>query len=312
MEDNNNYTYTYRREKKKEQQKLRMIVLLIFGILVLFCILFGILYGKHSAEKAHEQEVSVSVSESEKNSTEAPSTEDPSPYKPGEYTVETGGYSLKFRENHTTDGKVYLEIKDTTKLTISEIYHDETAAVSGSGIEYWGKTSYKGYEGWVAMNYLQKAYSDNIVTPDQVTTAAPESTTAAGATEAPSTTEPTTKAPETPSTTESTTAAPESTTAAPTESTTAQPATSESTTAASGTGYAPGDYVVNTGSYTLTFRKTASRSGEVILGIENGTKITVTKIVETTDSNSEYRYWGEISYKGHTGYVAMTYLQKAN
>jgi hypothetical protein len=306
MEDNNNYTYTYRREKKKEQQKLRLIVLIVFCILALICIIAGIISGRKSAEKARENELSASASLAESTSTEEVPTEEPSPYKTGDYTVETGGYSLKFREDHTTDSKVYLEIKDTTKLTIDEIYHDEAVGTSGSGIEYWGKTTYKGYTGWVAMNYLKKAYSDNIVTPDEMTsteestTAAPEITTAA-----PTTTEPTTEKP-----TEATTAEP---TTAATQDTTAAPATDESTTAATSVGgYTPGDYVVNTGDYTLTFRKSASRSGDVIFGIENGVKLTVTKIVETTDAQSDYRYWGEVSYKGQTGYVSMAYLKKAN
>ncbi len=309
MEDNNNYTYTYRRDKKKEQQRLRLIALAVFGILVLFCIIFGIISGRNAAKKAHEAEVSESVSVSESESaavTDVPSTEAPSPFKTGEYVVETGGYSLKFRKDHSTEGDVYLEIQDTTKLTISEIYHDKAAKTSDSGIEYWGKTTYKGYTGWVAMNYLKKAYSENIVTPDEmssssgeVTTAVPESTKANEEnTTAPNTEEPTTKAPDT------------TNTPATEPSSTAAPSSNESTTAASDSKYAPGDYVVDTGSYSLTFRKTASRSGEVILSIENGARVTVTKVVTANDSDNPY--WGEISYKGHTGYVSMTYLKPAN
>ena len=85
--------------------------------------------------------------------------------------------------------------------------------------------------------------------------------------------------------------------------------TEETTTAAR---YTAGDYVVSTGGYTLTFRKTASKDGETILSIEDGTKLTVTKIIETSETNEAYRYWGEVSYKGHTGYVSMAYMKRAS
>ncbi len=291
MEDNNTYTYTYRREKKKEVQRTRMIIIVIYAILAVICIILGVLFGNRSAVRAHEDELSSQQAEAEKT-TEEPTTEEPSPYKPGEYAVSTEGYSLKFRKDHSTGSDVYLEISDGTKLTVEEIFRDETAALSGSDIEYWGKITYKGYTGWVAMNYLKKAYSDNIVTPDDISTTA----------------ESTTQPPET------TTQAPVSTTEAPTEPASqtepSEVTTEEATTAAPK--YTAGDYVVSTGGYTLTFRKSASRDGETILSIEDGTKLVVTKIVETSDGNEVYRYWGQVTYKGHTGYVSMAYLKKAS
>ena len=290
MEDNNNYTYTYRREKKKEIQRIRIIIIAVYAVLAVLCIIFGVLFGNRSAVKAHENELSSQEAEAQ-NTTEEPVTEEPSPYKPGEYAVNTEGYSLKFRKDHTTGSDVYLEISDGTKLTVEEIYHDVNATASGSDIEYWGKITYKGYTGWVAMNYMKKAYSDNIVTPDDITTQ--ESTTEAPVTttEAPSTTEPSTQAPKT---------EPESSENAPSQ---------ENTTEAR---YTAGDYIVSTGGYTLTFRKSASKNGETILSIEDGVKLTVTKIVETADENEKYRYWGEVTYKGHTGYVSMAYLKRAS
>ena len=291
MEDNNNYTYTYRREKKKEIQRTRIIIIAIYAVLAVFCIIFGVLFGNRSAVKARENE--LSSQQAEESTTEEVTTEEPSPYKPGEYAVNTEGYSLKFRKDHTTNSDVYLEISDGTKLTVEEIFHDTAAVSSGSDIDYWGKITYKGYTGWVAMNYLKKAYSENIVTPDDITT----------------TEESTTQAPVT------TTEAPVSTTQAPTEPSNTEEAPSESATAEQTTAapkYTAGEYIVSTGGYTLTFRKTASKDGETILSIEDGTKLVVTKIVETSNENEALRYWGEVTYKGHTGYVSMAYLKKAS
>lgn len=291
MEDKNTYTYTYRREKKKEAQRIRKIVIIVYAVLALLCIILGIVVGHKAAVRAREEELSSIQAEAE-STTEEITTEDPSPYKPGEYTVTADGYSLKFRKEHTLDSGIFLEISDGTKITIDEIFHDENVASNGSTVEYWGKTTYKGYTGWVAMNYLKKAYSDNIITPDDLTTEAesttaqPENTTQAPAT----TTEPA----------EHTTTAPEPSSEATTE---------ETTTAAR---YTAGDYLVSTGGYTLTFRKTASKDGETILSIEDGTKLTVTKIIETSETNEAYRYWGEVSYKGHTGYVSMAYMKRAS
>lgn len=290
MEDNNTYTYTYRKEKKQEAQRIRRIVIIVYAVLAMLCIILGIVFGHHAAVKAREEEKASIQAEAE-STTEEFTTEDPSPYKPGEYTVTADGYSLKFRKEHTLDSGIFLEISDGTKLTIDEIFHDENVASNGSSVEYWGKTTYKGYTGWVAMNYLKKAYSDNIITPEDITTDA-ESTTAQ---------------PETTSQAPVTTTAPVESTTAPepsTEATTAEPTTDAR--------YSAGDYIVSTGGYTLTFRKTASKDGETILSIEDGTKLTVTKIIETSETNDAYRYWGEVSYKGHTGYVSMAYMKRAS
>ncbi len=292
MEDKNTYTYTYRREKKQEAQKIRRLVIIVYAVLALLCIILGIVFGHRAAVKARQEELASLQAEAE-STTEEITTEDPSPYKPGEYTVTADGYSLKFRKEHTLDSGIFLEIGDGTKITIDEIFHDENVAANGSTVEYWGKTTYKGYTGWVAMNYLKKAYSDNIVTPEDLTTE-PESTTSQpeSTTQAP--------APTTEPSNDTTTAAPEPSTEATTEETTAEAR------------YTAGDYIVSTGGYTLTFRKTASKDGETILSIDDGTKLTITKIIETTDTNDAYRYWGEVSYKGHTGYVSMAYLKRAS
>jgi hypothetical protein len=293
MEDNNNYTYTYRKSKKKDQQRRLVILAAAFCVLLAVVILFGALFGNRAAVKKYEKEQAEAASIAAEQTTEAPEvTEDNEPYKLGEYTVSTGGYSLKFRDSHDTDGKVYLEIAENTKLEITEIYHDEAAAADGKGIEYWGKTTYKGYTGWVAMNYMKKAYSDSIVTPENLPT------TTEPATEPPAT-EPVTQKP-----TEPATQKPAENTTAPAEATTAAP----ETTAAPK--FATGEYIVNTGEYTLTFRDKPSKSGTPILSIKSGEHVMVTAVVESSDPDKGS--WGEITYLGHKGYVSMDYLKKAS
>ena len=41
------------------------------------------------------------------------------------------------------------------EITILEIYHD--TETDDSTLEYWGKVSYDGYVGWVAMHYTEPA-----------------------------------------------------------------------------------------------------------------------------------------------------------
>ena len=291
MEDNANYTYTYQREKSRQAKKRAlMIALILFGLILIAVILIGVLSGRDSAVKKYEKEVAALQAE---QTTLAPSTaaptEEVSPYKEGEFTVSTGGYALKFRKDHTMNADVYLEIQENTKLTITEIYHDTAAASTGSDIEYWGKTTYKGYTGWVAMNYLKKAYSNSVVTPEELSS---QETTAAPSTEA--STEPTTVA---------TTVAP---TEATTQTTTTAPAeTTQAATAAAA--YSVGNYTVSTEGSTLNFRADSSIDSPVLMSIPDGTAVTVTAVVESNGS-----YWGKIDYQGYTGFVSMDYLVKVS
>lgn len=280
MEENSNYTYTYKRENKKKakepDKKLLLIFIIAFIVLVMLSILIGSAAGKNSAKKKFEDE-SEAVTE---QTTEAPTEEITTLlYDLGDYTVDTGDYSLKFRKNHSTDADVILEISSGTRLTITDIYLDEAAKAAGSEVVYWGQISYYGYTGWVAMNYLKKAYSDSIVTPDQVSTTEPSSENV---------------------TNENSTADP------------AQTPGEESTTLAPSSRYNPGDYVVNSGSVGLRFKKTPAANGEVITVIPSGTAVTVLRIVEVESDDEVYRYWGEVKYDGNTGYLSMAYLKKAN
>lgn len=287
MEDNSNYTYTY--EKEEEAKPERSLKLIFAGVIVALAILaiaLGIFFGVRSAS---EPETTTEETTTEVTTT-LPASK--SPYNEGKYSVNTEGKALFFRKDHSKDADTILEIDDKTELDIVEIFHDETADVDD--YMYWGKTTYKGHTGWVAMKYMKKAYSDNVVTPDDISTTEGESTTLAGE--------------EATSETESTTllVLPENTTAGQDVS-----GTTEATTAASNSKYSAGDYTVSTGGSTLSFRKAAGKDSEKILDISDGTKLTVVEIVDIGADHSEsMRYWGKVSYNGYTGYVCMAYMKR--
>lgn len=281
MEDNSNYTYTYEKEEEaKPERSLKFIFAGVIVALAVLAIALGIFFGVRSAT---EPETTEPETTTEVVTTEAAPQ---SPYNKGKYSVNTEGRALFFRKDHSKDADTILEIDDKTELDIVEIFHDETAEVDD--YMYWGKTTYKGHTGWVAMKYMKKAYSDNVVTPEDIPTTEAESTTANA--EAP-----TVEA-------ESTTLMilPENTTAA-----------AESTTAASGSKYTAGDYTVSTGGSTLSFRKAAGKDSEKILDLSDGTKLTVVEIVDIGADHSEnMRYWGKVNYNGYTGYVCMAYVKR--
>ncbi|MBQ7637604.1 MAG: SH3 domain-containing protein [Clostridia bacterium] len=297
MEENNN-TYTYQRNEKKEEtsQSYNRRLIMLFIAAIALIIVLGAVLGKYLGMRSAQKQSETTAPIETESQTEEPTSEvEPSAlYSEGEYTVSTGGSSLKFRKSYSLDSDVILEIKEGTKLVISEVYHDENAAANGSSVEYWGKTTYYGYEGWVAMNYLKNAFSDSIVTPDEI-----------ASTEAPSS--------EPSSSTESTTAAPSSEPASgESGSSESTSSSAENTTAQSSSKYAPGNYSVSTGGSTLSFRKSASPSGNKLADIPDGTKVTVKNVVDAGGSDETRRYWGEIEYNGQTGYVSMYYLSKVS
>ncbi|MCH5198230.1 MAG: hypothetical protein J1E34_04910 [Oscillospiraceae bacterium] len=305
MEDNNTYTYqrseveemnekNRKRERRNDPYNRRMIILFIAAVALL--IVLGVVFGKYmgmlSAKKSEE---TSSSAPSEEITSSEPDTSEVQPselYSEGEYLVNTEGSSLKFRKDHSLSGDVILEIKDGTKLTISEIFHDEDP---GATVEYWGKTSYYGYDGWVAMSYLKNAFSSSIITPEEI----PSSESSTGDQN------PSSQNPSDPSG--------EPSSEAPSSGNASDPSSSsENTTAAPSSPYTPGDYTVATDGSTLSFRASASASAEILMGLADGTKITVTRIVDAGGNDETRRYWGEINYLGHTGYVSMYYLDKVS
>ena len=289
MEDNTNYTYTYEKEKEKKSsdRPVKAIFAVVIAALLVLSVVLGILFGMQEGGKEEETTLAPETTTEEIVET---TTLPEELYKVGDYIVSTGGYSLRFRKDHAKDAESITDIPDKTELTVTEIYYDETAE---EDFKYWGQVLYLGHTGWVTMSYLENAFSEDIVTPEELPTEA-EATTAAG------------------TTAESTTAA--SAQQNPTTETTTSASTNvtETTTQAAASKYTAGDYKIATGGYTLTFRQSASATATAIMNIADGTQITVLEVVDTGAANGNTRYWGKIVHLGHTGYVAMAYLEKVN
>lgn len=283
MEDNNNYTYTYEKENKKATDRpVKAIFAVVIAALLVLSVALGILFGMQETDT---EETTTQAPETTTEEIVETTTLPEELYKTGDYIVATDGYSLRFRKDHAKDAESITDIPDKTQLTVTEIYYDETAE---EDFKYWGQVVYLGHTGWVTMCYLENAFSEDIVTPEELPTqdepTSVESTTAAQTQQNP-----------------------------PTETTTAaSPSVTETTTQATASKYTAGDYKIATGGYTLTFRQSASATATAIMNIADGTQITVLEVVDTGAANGNTRYWGKIIHLGHTGYVAMAYLEKVN
>ncbi len=240
-------------------------------------------------------------------------------YEPGQYTVNVGGNGkLNLRKDPSKDGEQILAIDNATLLTITEISYDPTAEPDS---QYWGKTVYKGWDAWVSMKYLANAYSESVVTPEEVTTALGEATTVAG--EVSATTEEKTTAAEEKTTASSitgttapavSTTAPATSTTAPAVSTTAPAvsttaASTENTSSGAGGATTTGTYTVTADSY-LNMRENHDVASLSIVQVPHGATVTVVDVYHDADSTNPYaKYWGKITYGGKTGWVAMGYLK---
>lgn len=210
-------------------------------------------------------------------------------YAPGTYTVKVGENGrLNLRKEPSKDGEQILGIESGTVLEIKEIKYDETADEDS---QYWGRTIYKGWDAWVSMKYLVNAYSGNIVTPGELTTADEQTTVA---------TEQTTAAAEqTTAATEQTTASAEQTTAAE------EPTTGSSASSA----FATGTYKVIAEPH-LNMRENHSVDSLSIAQIPANSTVTVVDVYHDANSTNEYtKYWGKVTFGGYTGWVAMGYLK---
>lgn len=219
-------------------------------------------------------------------------------YAPGQYTVNVGGNGkLNLRKEPSKDGEQILAIDNATLLTITEVKYDAEAE---EDFQYWGKTLYKGWDAWVSMKYLATAYSESIVTPDEVTTDTAQETTSAGET--------TTLAGEsTTAAAETTTASAENTTAAAPETTTA--ATSEPSTSGPGGVFSTGTYTV-TAEPHLNMRENHDVSSLSVAQIPANSTVTIVDVYHDANSANEYtKYWGKTTFGGITGWVAMGYLK---
>ncbi len=272
-------------EKGKSEKFLRLCLAAVIIAIVVIAVLASVII---SMSKGNEEETTLSVDETTTMPVEI-TTSPAEKYAPGQYTVNVGGNGkLNLRKEPSKDGEQILAIDNATLLTITEVKYDAEAE---EDYKYWGRTIYKGWDAWVSMKYLANAYSENIVTPDEVTTAGDETTTLAG----------------------ETTTLPESTTAAAPESTTAAV---ENTTAASTEPTSGPSSAFATGTYTVTaephlnMREDHDVSSLSIAQIPANATITIVDVYHDADSTNPYaKYWGKTTYSGITGWVAMGYLK---
>ncbi len=75
-----------------------------------------------------------------------------SAYATGTYTV-TADPHLNMRENHDVSSLSVAQIPLNSTISIVEVYYD--ADSTNEYTKYWGKTTFGGITGWVAMGYLQ-------------------------------------------------------------------------------------------------------------------------------------------------------------
>lgn len=99
---------------------------------------------KTTVEEQTEEETTVKESGSHKGPTTA-----------GSYTVDVAGVTdaLNMRSSHDVSTELVVRIPDGEKLDITEVYHDKDT--DNDTMMYWGKTTYQGQTGWVAMGYLK-------------------------------------------------------------------------------------------------------------------------------------------------------------
>ncbi|MBQ3537715.1 MAG: SH3 domain-containing protein [Clostridia bacterium] len=112
--------------------------------------------GTSESASAEEPEAEVTTKPAE-TTTAAPtssSSNSGAEGATGKYIVDAQP-SLNLRDGHSVDALSIAKIPDKEEITIVEVYYDEDAPDNYT--KYWGKTTYGGITGWVAMGYLDSA-----------------------------------------------------------------------------------------------------------------------------------------------------------
>lgn len=73
-------------------------------------------------------------------------------YSTGKYTVDAQPH-LNMRDGHSVNALAIAQIPDNAEITVTEVYYDANS--TDSYTKYWGKVTYQGITGWVAMGYLE-------------------------------------------------------------------------------------------------------------------------------------------------------------
>lgn len=162
------YTIDEQLKKEKTENMIKALKIIIVVLVLIIVAIIAWFIGKSSAEKKAEETTATTVPVTEAIIT------DNSAYTPGSYRINTGveGAGLTLRQEPTKDSTALSTITNGQIITVSEIRENTSAQTTEA--RYWGRTSFNGYEGWIAMFYTEKTYGNSIVTsvtqPTQVET----------------------------------------------------------------------------------------------------------------------------------------------
>ena len=201
--------------------------------------------------------------------------------------VNTAKDPLSMRKAASTSGAKICSIPKGAKVTVAD------AATISNGGNVWLKVTYNGKTGYVAQQYLAAPAT----TTTKTTSAAPKTTT----TNSTATTK--AAAPKvTTTTTKTTSAAPKITT---TNSTTTTK-TAAAKTSVSKSAFSKGQTLyVHTNGSALNLRQYPSTSASSLIGLSNGTAVTV---ADTSTTSQGGYTWLKITCGSKSGYVATKYL----
>ena len=142
--------------RRGPDKSVKTLIGVLVAVLLVLVILLGVFVAmrKKNANKPANSGNVATASDAVSTTVPEPVTTEAELYPVGDYIVSAEG-SLRLREDHSTDAKHIMSVPSGTKLTITEVFIDENAATPEE--KFWGKTDYKGWTAWVAMNYLSKA-----------------------------------------------------------------------------------------------------------------------------------------------------------
>ena len=158
MEDHQTYTYKKKKSSNVNASKIFLVIL----ALIVFAVAATV--GVRMGTKKADSESSAAASKEAVQKAAEQATTAVSKYSPGNYKIQTGGYTLLLREQPSKSASDRDEIPDNTVINITEV--TEASNATDENYRYWGKTQYNGNTGWVPMGYLQE--TDEQPAPEEI------------------------------------------------------------------------------------------------------------------------------------------------
>lgn len=145
---------------------LSIIIIILAAVLVILFIVPKL--SNSNKEPSTEETLSSTTEASTENISEDETTTNPteenglivakdSPYSTGYYRVSSSS-GLILRQSQSKNSVPIFTIPHTERIYISEVYYSPNQPET---TEYWGKTEYKGYTGWVAMYYTEPDFNSS-------------------------------------------------------------------------------------------------------------------------------------------------------